>query len=407
MDYRTANSLGALPQLDPASRLATAIPCKICGTPAPIFDVTDFWKELEFYRFGLSGITVKYYRCDGCGFMFTPFCDDWTPEDFRLHIYNDQYILLDPEYSDIRPHRTAAHMADWLRGFEDARILDYGSGSGLFAEHMRNAGFHHVTNYDPFSDPKRPAELFDLITCIEVIEHSPTPIETLSDLASFLNQEGCIVLSEMLQPPDIATIRCNWWYCMPRNGHISLYTDMTLAILARRVGLLFHPGNGGQHAFTRPLKSRFTALGDCISRPLLPVTLNAPCQGEISLWHSAELFSRGLTRWTAVRELSWCVAIPAARPGRVSIRIPFTAEIRPGFSAESQILVNGAELKTQVLGQAIVTELSVDGTATIEVTLRTPEPLRPSDLRGSPDHRRLGLAIPCVELPRRVGESRG
>jgi 2-polyprenyl-3-methyl-5-hydroxy-6-metoxy-1,4-benzoquinol methylase len=65
---------------------------------------------------------------------------------------------------------------------------------------MAQLGFPHVASYDPFSMPVRPIGKFDVITCSEVIEHSPFPLRTLADMRSMLADEGCIVLSETLQP---------------------------------------------------------------------------------------------------------------------------------------------------------------------------------------------------------------
>ena len=311
METQLAALLAALPRLG-AGNPRSSRNCKICGKPAAFFDATDFWKGSAFYPFGPSGISVPYYRCDSCGFMFTPLCDDWSSEEFAQHIYNDQYRLLDGEYLEIRPKRTAEHVSTRLKGFEDARILDYGSGTGKFASHMRAAGFRYVFDYDPFSQPSRPSGRFDVVTCVEVIEHSPKPVETILDIASFLNDDACVLLGESLQPPDISSIRCNWWYCMPRNGHVSLYTDRSLATAALQARVLFHRGQG-LHAFSRPSDGRFASIADRISLPLFPVSLTAPQEQQDGLWHALEVFSGMPTRWTASPEISWRVVVPSRR----------------------------------------------------------------------------------------------
>ncbi len=66
-------------------------------------------------------------------------------------------------------------MAEKLATWRKLDILDYGSGSGAFAERMAKYGFANITNYDPFSSPARPAGKFSLITCFEVIEHTVSP----------------------------------------------------------------------------------------------------------------------------------------------------------------------------------------------------------------------------------------
>ena len=51
-----------------------------------------------------DGADVYYFRCAYCGFLFTNHMDDWTPTQFKEHIYNDQYALIDPDYISARPN---------------------------------------------------------------------------------------------------------------------------------------------------------------------------------------------------------------------------------------------------------------------------------------------------------------
>ena len=400
MDLRIKETLETLPPLAAARGRSPSKPCKVCGNLTRFFDVTDFWKGSAYYPFGPSNIPVAYYRCDMCEFMFAPLFDDWTEEDLGSNIYNDDYLLVDGEYAEIRPQRIATRMAKFLAGFEDAHLMDYGSGAGKFAAIMRDSGFKNITSFDPFSKPVRPSGQFDIITCFEVIEHTATPVETVRDIASLLNSNGCVILGEALQPPDIDVIRCNWRYCMPRNGHISFYTDGTLALLAARAGLLFHPGNG-LHALSRPVIGGFTDLADRVSLPMQSALLGAPASTDKSVgpargWHSVESFSGVGVRWSADAELSWRIATTSSRTSVVRIRVPYIGEVRAGFAAGSQLLVDGVEATTSLSRRSIIAEVRVDGRASIEVTLRTPALLAPSALRSSADHRRLGLAIPCL-----------
>ena len=129
--------------------------CKICGDRTNLFDVVDFnkWCSGRPYNFGIAGIQVFYHRCEWCQFLFTDLLDDWTTQEIATYIYNDDYNLVDPGYQEVRPFDTAKAMAKLLDGTQALRILDYGSGSGKFAEHMRALGFASVENYDPFSKP--------------------------------------------------------------------------------------------------------------------------------------------------------------------------------------------------------------------------------------------------------------
>ena len=81
-----AAKLAALPPLNPKNAELRSPRCKICESPTLVFDLVDFNKsggdKCNFYRYGFSGISVYYYRCTKCRFLFTDFCDDWTHQDF-------------------------------------------------------------------------------------------------------------------------------------------------------------------------------------------------------------------------------------------------------------------------------------------------------------------------------------
>jgi 2-polyprenyl-6-hydroxyphenyl methylase/3-demethylubiquinone-9 3-methyltransferase len=215
--------------------------CKVCRGASPLFGVVDFHKscmEARGLRLSLSGVPVYYRRCGQCGFTFTDVFDGWKQEEFQRRIYNDDYIRVDPDFVEARPAANARMVAE---SFPDAkgsiRILDYGGGSGLLAERLREMGFSAAT-YDPFSNfDGVPKERFDLITCFEVMEHVPQPKETVAAMVSLLKEDGAILFSTLVQPAEFEQIGLGWWYAAPRNGHISLYTAAALARLFKAHGM--------------------------------------------------------------------------------------------------------------------------------------------------------------------------
>jgi 2-polyprenyl-3-methyl-5-hydroxy-6-metoxy-1,4-benzoquinol methylase len=181
----------------------------------------------------LSGIPIYYHRCPGCGFLFTTAFDHFTPQDFAAHIYNDQYILVDPEYVSIRPRQNAQGVHGMFGRFPDLRILDYGAGSGQTGQSLRDLGFKNVLSYDPFNSNYNspPTGTFDLVICFEVMEHTPTPRQTVNDILRFLQEPGLVLFSTLFQPGNISEIGTNWWYIAPRNGHVSLFTAAAMTSL--------------------------------------------------------------------------------------------------------------------------------------------------------------------------------
>jgi 2-polyprenyl-6-hydroxyphenyl methylase/3-demethylubiquinone-9 3-methyltransferase len=236
--------------------------CKICGAPTRLFDAVDFYKHCgeppdSPYQFGLSGIIVPYYRCNTCRFIFTDIIDDWNSEDLREFIYNSDYLKVDPEYVEVRPRRTAMHLAPLLTSCAQARILDYGSGSGAFAKEMAAHGYTNIESYDPLSSPAPPSGTFDLITCFEVLEHASRPLDTLSEIAMRLSEGGAILIGQTLQPENIEDIAGRWWYLAPRNGHVSLFAHESFFALAERARLQYRGGRG-VFGFTS------THVADCV-----------------------------------------------------------------------------------------------------------------------------------------------
>jgi SAM-dependent methyltransferase len=366
--------------------------CKICGAPATLFDVVDFAKHCSLdnpYMFGLTGIPVYYLRCQKCGFIYTEHCDGWSAEDFRRHIYNDEYRLVDGEYETVRPNMLANLFEELFAAARNSRILDYGSGSGAFENVLRPRGFE-VTSYDPFSHPNRPEGKFDLITCFEVMEHAPDPIRLVDDLADFMTDDGAIVFSTGVQPIDIEKQRGGWWYIAPRNGHVSIFSEEALSVLAGKRGLNLFKCSG-LLAFGKkpPLAS---------AKLCLWYLCGAPGTKASPDWHGVEMTqdSKGF-RWTSSNRLEFELT-PSIPPQQcnVTIRVPYVNQIESDFAAQTKVAIGRA-----VQG---VTLTTWNGTPAIQAVFETAEPQstvslltpsikRPCDISTSADKRALGLAV--------------
>ena len=232
--------------------------CPVCGGSCVALDEVDFNKSCEEAR-GThllpSGIAVQYLLCEQCGFAFAPQFAAWSLEDFASRIYNDGYAAVDPDYLDARPRANAQMLLELLellaaRGPE-IRHLDYGGGSGLLSALLRGQGWNSAS-YDPFVDRDlRPETLgrFDLVTCFEVFEHVPDVHQLMASLSSLAAEDGIVLFSTMLSDGNIrAGERPDWWYAAPRNGHISLFSRKSLAILCARAGFSFGSFSTGFHA---------------------------------------------------------------------------------------------------------------------------------------------------------------
>ncbi len=234
--------------------MTETIACPVCcGACAPLAAV-DFNKSC-MDQGGVvaqtAGIPVTYALCAQCGFCHAPDIAAWSLEQFEDRIYNADYIGVDPDYVERRPLANAATLQSMFGG-ATIRHLDYGGGSGLLSDSLRRQGWDSST-YDPFVDrglaPSRLGQ-FNLISSFEVFEHVPNPATLMADLRALLAPGGIILFSTLtsdgqLQPGQ----RPDWWYAAPRNGHISLFSRHSLALLAQQNGFQFASFSPGFHAF--------------------------------------------------------------------------------------------------------------------------------------------------------------
>jgi SAM-dependent methyltransferase len=226
----------------PATRPASTAPqpCKICGGDTALDGVVDFNKschEQQGVRLPLTGVPVYYRRCAACGFLFTDALDDWGIEDFRAHIYNDDYHAIDPDYLSDRPRSNAAVVANyWGELKTNIRVLDFGGGNDAFCAALRAKGFTATATYDPMvpAYAHRPDGKFELVTSFETFEHLPDPAAGIASILESVAEPGLIFYSTLLPPDDTCGVA--WWYVAPRNGHVSIFSRKALAAAWGRYG---------------------------------------------------------------------------------------------------------------------------------------------------------------------------
>ena len=207
--------------------------CKICQSPAPLYGVVDFNKSCESFsgkHFPLKGEAVWYNKCGDCGFLFTSQFDHWSPLDWCEHVYTPDYALYDPDGSDgARASRVAPMVLSLAAGIGATSMLDYGGGDGALTRLMRDKGID-ARSFDPLREDVCPSALFPLITAFEVLEHTPTPTDTLKFIISRLTPGGMFLFSTLtLDGLDARSM--DHWYIAPRNGHVSIHTTKSLGVL--------------------------------------------------------------------------------------------------------------------------------------------------------------------------------
>lgn len=227
--------------------------CPVCSADCTLLDPVDFNKSCNSAPLGVSGVPVAYAVCQSCAFCFAPEICAWSLQEFEEKIYNDQYVVVDPHYVQARAEANAALLRERFGDLApNLRHLDYGGGNGGLARLMREAHWQS-TSYDPFVDRNLSVETlgkFDLITAYEVFEHVPDVWALMSDLKKLMSPDGLIMFSTLLSDGHIKTgEQLTWWYASPRNGHISLFSSQSLALLAQNHGVGFGSFSEGVHAF--------------------------------------------------------------------------------------------------------------------------------------------------------------
>lgn len=72
----------------------------------------------------------------------------------------------------------------------------------------------------------------DVVTACEVVEHFTNPVESFKHVRSLARKSFAFQTAVY----DPRTCGRDWWYLGPSNGHVSLYSDKSLAVLAETVG---------------------------------------------------------------------------------------------------------------------------------------------------------------------------
>ena len=196
--------------------------CPICGSK------TAFYQEVIV----LTRYKAKLLRCKEC-----------------LFIYFDQPTWIEESYSksisilDTGLVRRNFHLSRKLyvliRYLLNGAFkgLDFGGGTGLFTRSMRDFGVpyfwqdKYTQNIHACGYEYCPQETYQIISCIELLEHIQNPIDTLKELSLKHNPDYIFFTTETHQGAP----ESNWWYLSLDTGqHISFYHKKNINTARRK-----------------------------------------------------------------------------------------------------------------------------------------------------------------------------
>jgi hypothetical protein len=206
------------------------IACRACGgSLTPAFDAVV-----------LQDVQVTYERCGSCGSLML-----LNPHWLR-RAYGTAFVP-DPDFGALRRtlfvHRTLRRLRAARLLPHRHRSLDFGSGLGMLVRLQRD---HDVDawGYDVYSTPKfaetycrrvLPEGTFDLVTCIEVIEHTTDPIDVLKLFRSRVNENGLVAVSTEFVDGQVDPK--SWHYLALEHGqHITLFSSAGFRVAVETAG---------------------------------------------------------------------------------------------------------------------------------------------------------------------------
>jgi len=245
--------------------------CRLCGSTT--------LKERGSKRGKFRPLDFHFYECKSCSFLF-------VAPVVGPDIYDDRYyrgegpdplVNYESEYTNyatttrnyefIDLYRLAKeHFQKYPAAFteEPIRWLDFGCGAGGLLKFLRDRTAVQVrdqerqieaSGYDVGSYAAKlstvdnlkiwdwqeleelPTGHFQIITCIEVVEHLPEPFSVIELLARLLAPDGLLLLTTgNLKSPLAALLGLGFPYCVPEI-HVSYFTPFALRRVYARVGL--------------------------------------------------------------------------------------------------------------------------------------------------------------------------
>ena len=230
--------------------------CPVCGS-------TDIHNVLSAKDYTVSSETFTIAECNACTLRFTQHVPDaasispyYKSENYISHT-NTSKGLINRLYQSVRKRtlKQKRKLVEKATGVQTGSLLDVGSGTGAFANEMKQAGWQ-VTALEPDEDARKvgkelynidltdisqfyqlPASSYDAITMWHVLEHVHDLQGYIAKLKSLLKENGKLFIAvPNYTSKDAAVYKEHWAaYDLPR--HLYHFSPQSMQVLVEKHGL--------------------------------------------------------------------------------------------------------------------------------------------------------------------------
>lgn len=192
--------------------------CPVCHSSAD--DASVFMDEnidtSQISRFSFASRKIPEWmchqllRCNLCSLVYVP---DPPSVDELAHAYHEAAYDSSDDANDAATSYFAAINTTLMRLSKRGAALEIGTGTGIFLEHLLNAGFKEVMGIEPsmeaiqaapkerqaliqngiFREENYTPESFDLICCFMTLEHVQNPMALTQSAYRLLRKGGAFV----------------------------------------------------------------------------------------------------------------------------------------------------------------------------------------------------------------------
>lgn len=233
--------------------LNTLETCPVCGS-------SDFISYLESQDFFLSKETFQIVECKNCQFKFTnprPLESDiskyYESIEYISHS-NDSQISFSKIYSLVRNYTIHLKIKLIKKYFKSGNVLDIGSGTGEFLNHLRKFGFttkgieanqkardfsitrHKLDVSDIGEYNFISSNSFDVITLWHVLEHIYNLQQQIFEIKRLLKNDGVLILALPNIKSYDAQHYSKYWAALDLPRHLSHFEKSTLDYLFKENG---------------------------------------------------------------------------------------------------------------------------------------------------------------------------